>query len=155
MWGQTGELHLGSVLVIKIWGGEREDVDVRISPLQVIGHPSYSTLHTSHWTETHLENSSCQRHVFLHWWGMMKFVSMGIQHTGIRPRKWRRVGERGRYFPTRCIGIPLCSLCLWFNCWKMYSKIKYLRISINFKKFFIYYFWIIIFAHFLKFIFGF
>lgn len=61
-----------------------------------------------------LKDSSCQRYVFIQWRGMVEFVSMGIQHTGIGPRKWRRVGERWRNFTARYTGIPFCCIRLRF-----------------------------------------
>lgn len=73
-----------------------------------------------------LKDSSCQRYVFIQWRGMVEFVSMGIQHTGIGPRKWRRVGERWRNFTARYTGIPFCCIGLRFCCWKKTNDLIYL-----------------------------
>lgn len=73
-----------------------------------------------------LKDSSCQRYVFIQWRGMVEFVSMGIQHTGIGPRKWRRVGERWRNFTARYTGIPFCCIRLRFCCWKKPNVLIYL-----------------------------
>lgn len=82
-----------------------------------------------HWKWQKLKDSSCQRYVFIQWRGMVEFVSMGIQHTGIGPRKWRRVGERWRNLTTRYTRIPFCCIWLRFSCWKKTNALIYLTFS--------------------------